>query len=185
MNTFLRSLSIVMLAGVVTLVSACGFGVRGSGRQSGGEIVGDVYLAESGSISVSVALRNALTAQLVRFVSMPEQADTIIVLSNEQLSRRVASVSASGRVSEYELLHAIDLRVLRAADGIDVSEISVDDVQRILADKIDAQNVSVIRDYTYDETDVLAKDDEERILREEMRQELVRHLVLRIFAGVL
>ncbi len=170
---------------VAALVSACGFNIRGSGRQSGDQIVGDVFLVESGSISVSVELRNALTAQQVRFVPRADQADTIIILDNENLSRRVASVSASGRVSEYELLHAIDLRVLRSDDGFDIDEVEPAKLAEILMEDSQAQTVSVIRDYTYNETDVLAKDDEEQILREEMQQELLRHLVLRIFAGAI
>lgn len=179
----LRAFSTLLL--VAVLVAACGFNIRGSGRQSGDQIVGDVYLVESGPISVSVALRNALTAQQVRFVPKVDQADTVIILDNEKLSRRVASVSASGRVSEYELLHAIDLRVLRSSEGFDVDEVEAGKLAKLLMDEAEAQTVSVIRDYTYDETDVLAKDDEEQILREEMKQELLRHLVLRIFAGAI
>jgi len=101
-------------------------------------------------------------------------------VGNEVLSRRVASISASGRVSEYELLHAVDLLTLRSRDGVKAGEIPLDE-QNLPK----PQTVSVIRDYTYDETDVLAKNDEEQILRGEMKEELVRHLVLRIFAGAL
>lgn len=179
----LRGYFVLLL--VAVLISACGFNIRGSGRQSGDQIVGDVYLMESGPVSVSVALRNALKAQQVRFVPKVDQADTIIILDNEKLSRRVASVSASGRVSEYELLHAIDLRVLRSSEGFDIDKVDATELAQLLMDEAKAQTVSVIRDYTYNETDVLAKDDEEQILREEMKQELLRHLVLRIFAGAI
>ena len=109
-----------------------------------------------------------------------DSADTVVILDNEVLSRRVASVNSEGRVSEYELLHAVDLVTVRTTDdGIKAGTVSVSEIQKA------PQTVSVIRDYTYDETDVLAKDDEEKILRSEMSDELVRHLVLRIFAGSL
>jgi LPS-assembly lipoprotein len=179
----LRSFALLLL--VAAMLSACGFNVRGSARQSGDQIVGDVFLFEAEPVSVAVQLRNALTAQQVRFVPKADQADTIIILDNEKLSRRVASVSASGRVSEYELLHAVDLRVLRSSEGFDLDQVDSAKLAAELIDVSEAQTVSVIRDYTYDETDVLAKDDEEQILREEMQQELLRHLVLRIFAGAI
>jgi len=120
-----------------------------------------------------------LTAQQVQFAAFREDADTLVIIDNEVLSRRVASVDASGRVSEFELLHSIDLRTLRTVDGVKAGKRTPEDSEQR------PQTVSVIRDYTYDETEVLAKDDEESILRAEMSDELVRHLVLRIFAGSL
>jgi LPS-assembly lipoprotein len=179
MKTQQRNALLLILC-VSVVVSACGFQLRGSGRQSGSLVVGQVYIEESGSVSVVQQLRKALTAQQVQFAAFRADADTVISLSNEVLSRRVASISASGRVSEYELLHAIDLLTLRSREGVKAGEIPLDE-QNLPK----PQTVSVIRDYTYDETDVLAKNDEERILRGEMKEELVRHLVLRIFAGAL
>ncbi len=169
-----RSATGLLLALTTVLaISACGFNLRGAGRQTGSQIVGLIYVEGEGSILRP--LRNALTAQQVQFATKRADADTLVIVSNEVLSRRVASVSASGRVSEYELLHSIDLLTLRSIDGIKAGTVSE-------VDKL-PQTVSVIRDYTYNETGVLAKDDEEQILRAEMSDELVRHLVLRIFAG--
>lgn len=164
----------------VLVLSACGFQLRGSSRQSGSQMVGQVYIDEQGSVSITQQLRNGLTAQQVQFATFRKDAETVVMVSNEVLSRRVASVSASGRVREFELLHAVDLLTLRSREGVRAGEL-------LLGDETlpTPQTVSVIRDYTYDETDVLAKDDEERILRAEMKEELVRHLVLRIFAGTL
>lgn len=162
------------------IVSACGFQFRGSGRQSGSSLVGQVFLEESGGVSVVQQLRRALTAQQVQFALYRKDADTVVSVGNEVLSRRVASISASGRISEFELLHAVDLLTLRSRDGVKAGEIlaASENLPK-------PQTVSVIRDYTYDETDVLAKNDEEQILRGEMKEEIVRHLVLRIFAGAL
>lgn len=179
MNSRQRKTLLLILC-VSTVVTACGFQLRGSGRQSGSVVVGQVFIEDSGGVSVVQQLRNALTAQQVQFAAFRKDADTVISVGNEVLSRRVASISASGRVSEYELLHAVDLLTLRSRDGVKAGEIPLDE-QNLPK----PQTVSVIRDYTYDETDVLAKNDEEQILRGEMKEELVRHLVLRIFAGAL
>lgn len=175
----IRLAKVVLIAVLaLTAVSACGFNLRGGGAtQSGSQVVGRLHLDGDSAVSVLRPLRNALTAQQVQFAAFREDADTLVIIDNEVLSRRVASVDASGRVSEFELLHSIDLRTVRTVDGVKaVRREAEDSGQRPLT-------VSVIRDYTYDETEVLAKDDEERILRAEMSDELVRHLVLRIFAG--
>ncbi len=170
-----RRLLIVLLS---ISLAGCGFNLRGS-QQFGSELVGQLFLEEKGSVSVLQPLRNALTAQQVRFATVREDADTIVVLGDEVISRRVASVSSSGKVSEYELLHSVDLQTIRAVDGVKAGQLEITSENRPKN-----QTVSVARDYTYDETDVLAKDDEERILRGEMADELVRHLVLVIFSGL-
>lgn len=167
--------AVVLMLLVATFTSACGFAMRGTGRPSGSQLVGQLFV--EGQASVLRPLRNALTAQQVQFAAFRKDADTLVVISNEVLDRREASVNASGRVSEYELLHAIDLLTLRPANGVKAGLLEPENYNK------QPQTVSVIRDYTYDETNVLGKDDEERILRAEMSDELVRHLVLRIFAG--
>lgn len=170
-----RFLLVALLSGCV---AGCGFSLRGS-QQFGSELVGQLYLEDRGPVSILQPLRNALTAQQVRFATVRGDADTVVVLSDEVISRRVASVSSSGKVSEYELLHAIDLQTIRSVDGVRAGQLEITS-----DNQPKRQTVSVARDYTYDETDVLAKDDEERILRGEMADELVRHLVLVIFSGL-
>jgi len=167
---------LLVLAGL--LLAGCGFQMRGS-QQFGSQMVGQLYLEELGTVGVLQPLRNALKAQQVQFAVTRDLADTIVILSDEILSRRVASVSASGKVSEYELLHSVGLRTVRPEDGVIAGQLVLD-----AGNLPKLQTVSVARDYTYDETDVLAKDDEERILRAEMREELVRHLVLVVFSGL-
>jgi len=170
-----QALKLLTLPAIAAAVGACGFNLRGTKRQTGRQLVGQVYI--EGEASIIGPLRKALTAQQVEFAAFRKDADTIVFVGNEELSRRVASVSSAGRVSEYELLHSVDLLTLRSRDDIKAGELPIEERDR------SPQTVSVIRDYTYDETDVLAKDDEESILRSEMNKELVRHLVLRIVAG--
>jgi len=170
-----QTLKLLTMPVATATLSACGFNLRGTKRQTGRQLVGQVYI--EGEASIVDPLRKALTAQQVEFAAFRKDADTIVFVGNEVLSRRVASVSGAGRVSEYELLHSVDLLTLRSRDDIKAGALPIEERER------SPQTVSVIRDYTYDETDVLAKDDEERILRDEMNKELVRHLVLRIVAG--
>jgi len=73
MNSRQRKTLLLILC-VSTVVTACGFQLRGSGRQSGSVIVGQVYIEDSGGVSVVQQLRNALTAQQVQFAAFRKDA---------------------------------------------------------------------------------------------------------------
>ena len=59
----------------ITVVSACGFSLRGDGRQSGSQFVGRLHIDGDNDVSVLRPLRNALTAQQVQFAAFRKDAD--------------------------------------------------------------------------------------------------------------
>jgi outer membrane lipopolysaccharide assembly protein LptE/RlpB len=61
---------------------------------------------------------------------------------------------------------------------------SVDEDESLSTEAQNFNRVEVIREYTYDETGVLGKENEARILRTEMETELVRQIVLRTIANL-
>lgn len=101
-----------------------------------------------------------------------DAANILIRLTGENESQRILSVASTGRVSEYELQHSVRMLVAKGADG---GVAKYDPGQR-------ANTVTVLREYTFDETGILGKEDEASILRQEMRKELARNLLLRIVA---
>jgi len=98
----------------------------------------------------------------------------MLMLTNERQSQRIVSVQSTGRVSEFELSHVVNIVI---AEGIEGEPPRYDPDQ-------EPNRVDVIREYTYDERGVLGKQDEARILRSEMRDELVRQIVLRTIASL-
>ena len=69
--------------------------------------------------------------------------------------------------------HAIDLLIIRASAG-EIARYGTEDKP---------DRVTVRREYTFDDTGVLGKEDEASILQRELREDLARQLLLRIIAG--
>ena len=95
-------------------------------------------------------------------------------LTGEEQKERVVSVRSTGRVSELELSHAVDMLIAESIDG----------KEPVYSESQSLNRVEVIREYTYDEKGVLGKENEARILRSEMESELVRQIVLRTIASL-
>ncbi len=114
-----------------------------------------------------------MTERKFTVINDREKANILVRLKNEEQSQRIVSVESTGRVSEYELRHSVEMQIAKSFDG---TRAKYDPEQR-------ANTVSVIREYTYDRTGVLGKADEADILRSEMREELVNHLMLRLLAN--
>jgi outer membrane lipopolysaccharide assembly protein LptE/RlpB len=83
-------------------------------------------------------------------------------------------VTSDGRISEIELAHAVDMLVAESMGA----EAPAYQPGQVL------NRVEVTREYTYDETNVLGKENEARILREEMKRDLVRQIILRSIANL-
>lgn len=101
-----------------------------------------------------------------------DQANVLLRVANENQSQRIVSVQRTGKVSEYELSHSVNIQVAQAEQD-----------NRPLYDPDQTSNrVEVVREYTYDQVGVLGKEDEAEILRVEMRRELALQIVLRAVA---
>ncbi|MCB1754709.1 MAG: hypothetical protein KDJ38_04260 [Gammaproteobacteria bacterium] len=153
-------------------LAGCGFTPRGSITQT--TDIGTLYIDAGDQVSIAWRLRMALTDRKFTVSDNIKLADIVIQLRNESQSQRIVSVGSTGRVSEYELRHSVDMKIAQ----------SVDDKPPVFDENQRANTVSVIREYTYDQTGVLGKADEAEILRAEMREELVNHLMLRLLANV-
>lgn len=117
-------------------------------------------------------LRKVLSDRSFAVVDNRDQANVLLRVDDERLSRRIVSVQKTGKVSEYELAHSVSMQV---AQSLDESVPVYDDEQA-------TNRVEVIREYTFDQGGVLGKEDEADILRTEMRRELALQIVLRTVA---
>lgn len=155
-----------------SLIMSCGFTPRGSITQT--TDIGAVYIEAKKDVPIAWRLRLALTDRKFTVSKEKSNANILIKLTQEKQSQRIVSVESTGRVSEFELQHSVEMIIAQSLDGTPVK----------LGANQKANTVSVIREYTYDETGVLGKADEAEILRSEMREELVNHLMLRLLASV-
>jgi LPS-assembly lipoprotein len=162
-------LALTLLCTFLSL-SGCGFHPRGSVTKL--TDLGSIYLDATRNLSIAESVREALVDAAFTLAPNRDEAGILLRLTGEEQNERVVSVNSTGRVSELELSHAVSMLIAETVDGESTSESQGQAFNR----------VEVIREYTYDETGVLGKQNEARILRAEMEDELVRQIVLRTIA---
>jgi LPS-assembly lipoprotein len=108
-------------------------------------------------------LRKALLDAGATLLPTSEGATAVIHVARDQLEQRVLSVSSRNIPQEYELTYHVRFSV--EAAGIE---------------QLAVNEISATRDYTFDETQVLAKEREQEILRAALARDLVVLVMRRI-----
>ena len=97
-------------------------------------------------------------------VNSAEQADVVLNIVFEIPEKQVLTLGGSGRVNEFQLHYRVSLRA--------------DDLKGM--EWIPAEEVTLRRDYVYDDTKILAKEAEEALLYQSMRSDMVQQIVRRL-----
>lgn len=147
----------------------CGFRPRGSTGTP--DAAGSLYVDADRGLSVLPELREALVDRGLALAPNRDDAALLLRVGGERVDERIVSVQRTGRVSEYELSHEVSIAIGRGEPPAYASDVA-------------PNLVRVTRDYTWDVTEVLGKENEARILRLELRRELVRQVVLRTLASL-
>lgn len=142
------------------LLGACGFHLRGQVAMP----FESLYLdAANPNTSLIGELRRNLEASRVKLVDSADQAAVVLNIVFEIPDKQVLSLGGDGRVNEFVLHYRVSLRAY--------------DQQH---DWIPAEEISLRRDYTYDDTKVLAKEAEEAMLYQNMRSDMVQQIMRRL-----
>lgn len=158
--------SLVLLFSLVGL-TGCGFHLRGSTELP--EELSEVALQGTRpNGDLGIAVRNGFTRVGGQLVDSTASARSVLVISQDSVSRRVLSVDSLGQANEYELAYTLGFRL--------------DDTHG--ANRVVQQTINLRRQFRYDPNLTLAKADEEARLVREMRQDAVRQMVRRLKAGI-
>lgn len=160
MNARFARLGFALLGAL--LLGACGFHLQGRKPLPPALRITLVQSKDAQSDFVQ-DLRKSLLASGSRLTTRSEEATATVRIVADDFTRRVLSVSATNQPAEYELTYTVRFSV-SAAD------------KEILA----PQEVSAVRDYTFDETILLAKENEEEILREALARDLADVVMRRL-----
>ena len=145
----------------VLLLTACGFHLRGQTNMS----FQTIYLTAPNPKSPFVnELRRNLLANKVAIAASPEQADVVLNIVSENTEKQVLTLGADGRVNEYRLIYQVSLRAYNQQQQ----------------DWIPAEEMTQRRDYSYDDTQILAKEAEESLLYQSMRSDIVQQILRRL-----
>jgi LPS-assembly lipoprotein len=147
------------------LLAGCGFHLQG--RQPMPAAFAYTYIDTKDEQTDFVQdLRKALIASGSKVIRTQGSSGATVSVHEDELSERILSVSARNIPTEYELTYRVKFSV--TANG------------RTL---IDNEEISASRDLSFEETQLLAKEREQEILREALARDLVA-LVMRRLASL-
>lgn len=152
----------LLVAGVALVLAGCGFRLQGRVPLSSALTITHVEAEDIQSDFVQ-DLRRSLLASGVRLASSAEQATAVIEVQRDELTERILSVSARNIPREYELTYSVRIRVMRGERELLASE-----------------DISVTRDFSFDERTLLAKEREKETLRAALARDLVGIVMRRL-----
>ena len=152
------------LAATVALLSGCGFHLRGP------------QALDFATVHINVPEQSEFGAQLRRLIAttgttrVEEDAARaearLQILANDR-GREILSLTGAGKVREYQLVQALRFQLLdRAGKPL-----------------IPPTSLSARREYTFDDSQVLGKEQEEALLYRDMQNDLVQQLMRRLGAA--
>ena len=164
MPTFLIRLnSAVILAAL--LLSGCGFHLRGSGPGASLPFKA-VYVQASDASPVSNDLRRYIASGGTKVAADPKSADALIAILSEGREKQILTLNSQGRVREYTLLSKLTFQVKDAANR----------------ELMPPTEVVARRVLSFNESQVLAKENEESALFRDMQSDLIQQMLRRVAA---
>ncbi len=130
-------------------ITACGYHLRGSVDLP--ESLNKIYF-QGASSHLKKSARKALRSSDAVLVKQSEIASMVVQIDKEKMDRKYLSLSPTGRATEYELIYTLDYTLIDAK-GNQIAE---------------SQQIKIIKDYFNDQEDILAKNREEQVIRQEI-----------------
>lgn len=156
-----RSAALLVLAAAM-LLSACGFRLVGHAPLP--KTLHVTYVeTQDRQTDFAQGLRKALLTAGAQVTDDSAQATAVVHVLQDAVTPRVLAVSPANLPREYEITYTIRFSV--SAGGKDL---------------LPPQEVSLSRDYSFDEHVLLAKDNEEAILRDALARDLVDVVMRRL-----
>lgn len=148
-----------LLAG---MLAACGFHLQGADTLP--PVMSSVYIDTPDPYSPFYrGMQRSLRTSGAALLKVRGSAGAVLIIHEDNTGQRVLSVSPRNIAEEYEVYY--DVRYSLRSGG------------EVL---LEPQTVSLRRDYTYDETKVLAKAEEEKVIRQALASDIVRMVRRRI-----
>ena len=161
----LRPSSFVLLAAAL-LLAGCGFQLRGTAALP----FNSMYVQAAPTSVFATQLKRAVASGSgARITERPEQAEVILQILNEAQEKQILSLTGGGRVSEFQLRYRVSFRLTDSKNR----------------EHIPASEILLRRDYSYNDSQVLATESEEALLYRDMRSDAVSQLVRRLQAAKL
>ena len=154
MQIFLKELAIL---GFILLISACGFQLRGDIQANF-----DSISISGGTSSFNKTLQRKFRQAGISIKSTAE-AEKIVEIIVNKFTKTILTLTGTGAVSEYQLDYDVTYR-FKNKDGAWNFPVTIE----------------ASRTYTYDDSEILAKDVEEERLKSGMEDQIIRTIATQI-----
>ena len=154
MQIFLKELAIL---GLILMISGCGFQLRGDIQANF-----DSISISGGTSSFNKTLQRKFRQAGISIKSASEAKKIVEIIKNS-FTKTILTLTGTGVVSEYELDYVVTYR-FKSKDGPWNLPVTIE----------------ASRNYTYDDSDILAKDEEEKRLISGMEDQLIKTMATQI-----
>lgn len=161
----MKLFSSMILIGALMFFSGCGYHLRGSIDVP--ESLKHVYVFGA-STSLHTEMEEILKASKAKLTASPNDAGVVIKVLKEELTNRVLSIGSTGKSSESELNYYLRFQFYDSKEN----------------PLMDEQTIELAREYFNDQTAVLAKSNEEQLIRKEIYKQTARMLMARARVAV-
>jgi LPS-assembly lipoprotein len=154
----------ITVATLLVFLAGCGFQMRGT-RSVPAEM-SRTYIETADRHSLFYRqLRADLLSADVELVESPLDASATFSIISDITGQRVLSVSARNVPREFEVFYTVMYSLKTEKETL-----------------LDPRSQTLIRDYTWDETEVLGKEKEEQLMREAIVGDIVRTVLIQLSA---
>lgn len=140
---------------ILLMITSCGFHMRGMT-----EISFKTISLEGKELSFTKNLKKILNSNKVAIVLPSENPELRVELIGEESEKRILSLSGQGLVREYEIFYRVRYRIKTTESETWSQE----------------NTLETRRDFTFSDSNLIGKEEEERQLNESMRNEAISNL---------
>ena len=155
------SLRAVFFIALMCGLMSCGFHMRGVT-----DVAFSTVFIQGNTLVISKNLKKSLNTSGVKVLDSATNAELLLEMVGEESEKRILSLAGGGTVNEFELFYRVHYRT-KVADATTWSPV---------------QTVEARRDFTYSDANLLAKQDEEKRLNDNMRSDVISGILRRLAA---
>ncbi len=154
----------MLLILLIISLSACGFHLRGHNLNEKNFPFSSLYLKYPAQSPFISDLQLSLEQYQIKLAATAAEADLTLEIAYERRDKQILALSGSAQVREYQLNYIVSFRAY----------------DRQMQEWLPADEITLQRNMTYDDAQILAKEQEEALLFNDMRSDAVQQVLRRL-----
>ena len=152
----------LLIIAAILCLNACGFQLRGQYTLP----FASVFVTTPGASVVAAEIKRELTNSAIKLMPTAKDADAQLSIIEDRRDRQILSLSGAGRVREYELKLRVSYQLVDAKGSV----------------FIPTSEIQLSRILSYDDSRIIAKQQEEALLYQDMERDAVGQILRRMTA---